>query len=122
MKHHLTLTELSTGFAVVSATILAVVQGFWAALLDVGLVVGAMATILAAVAAAGRTRPIRALVRRLITEPVDEWAEHAIQRHTRPLAEQLSRHTASLLVLAEVITDDTTRGRYIAVLEEAPHE
>ncbi len=117
MRHHLTLGELGAGFALASATILTVVQGFWAALLDVGLVVGAMATILAAVAAAGRTRPVRAMWRRLVADPIDEWAESTIKRHTSPLADQLERHGNTLAVLAEVITEPADRSRYDAALE-----
>ncbi len=116
MRHELGIGALSTLVAVGSGLVLAAVQGFWSAVLDVALVAGAIVTILTAFTAVGRTRPARALVQRLITEPLDEWFSSTVQRHTAPLAEQLERNAAGMAVLGQLIDDAEQRARYYAAL------
>lgn len=116
MRHDLALGALSAALAAASASMVAAVQGVWRGVVDLALVTGALVTIGTAIVALMRTRPFRALLRRLVADPLDEWAASLIGDQLAPLALELERHRSGLVVLAAHIPDEQTRSHYLELL------
>lgn len=116
MRHDLALGALSAALAAISAALVAAVQGVWQGVVDVALVTGALVTICTALVALGKTRAFKSLFRRIVAEPVDEWASQLVGRQLAPITLELERHRGGLVVLAAHIPDEQTRTHYLELL------